>query len=158
VEPATDRERARKVRARRQQRHGRAVQLLVALPQPSASHEAIEKKLREKLGLLDAQKAIELWSYRAEIDPSVECHIEVDTSVEPAEFFDFAKDADAARDKIARYLEKVRPALKRAMIARRRTRFVGGLIGIASVLSWTATPSTHAFSTTERIAMRLLAV
>jgi hypothetical protein len=43
--------------------------LLVALPQPSASHEAIEKKLREKLGLLDAQKSIELWSYRAEIHP-----------------------------------------------------------------------------------------
>ena len=131
--------------------------LLVALPQPSAAHEAIEKKLREKLGLLDAQKFIELWSsYRAEIDPSVECHIELDTSVEPAEFFDFAKDADAARDKIARYLAKVRPALKRAMITRGRTRFVGGLIGIASVLSWTATPSTHAFSTTEKIAMRAL--
>lgn len=131
--------------------------LLVALPQPSAAHEAIEKRLREKVGLLDTQKAIELWSsYRAEIDPSVECHIELDTSVAPAAFFDFANDGDGAREKIARYLAKVRPALKRAMIARGRTRFVGGLIGIASILSWTATPSTHAFSTTERVAMRSL--
>lgn len=131
--------------------------ILVSLPQPSAAHEAIETNLREKLELLDAQKAVDLWSTcRAEVDPSVDSHIEVDASVEPVEFFDFATDGGVARHKIARYLAKVRPALKRAMIARGRMTFVTGPVGIASVLSWTATPSIHSFSTTDRIAIRAL--
>jgi hypothetical protein len=92
----------------------------------------------------------------SEVDPSVECHIELDPSIAPVAFFDFAKDPMEARTKTARYLAKVRPALKRAMIERGRTRFVGGLVGIASILSWTSAPSTHAFSTAESIAIRAL--
>lgn len=131
--------------------------LLVAIPEPAAVHERFRNRVRRKLAFLPDQEAVDFWArLRAEVDPSIEDHFEVDTAVVETAFFDFAKSADDARDRIARYLSVVRPALKRKAIERGQLRFLVAGVGVATIFSWTDAPSARPLSVTDRIAVHAL--
>ncbi len=129
--------------------------LLMAL---SADHELrtrLAAKLEEKLALLKDEQAMALWAtFRREVDPSTESHIDTDTSVVADAFFDLG-GINTARPKLARYLATVRPLLVRRMFEKNAS-VPAGSVGIASILSWTAHPSTRTWSPTDRVMIRAL--
>jgi len=130
--------------------------MLMALAPDHAVRARLELKLREKLSLLPDDQALGLWAgLRAEVDPSAEVHIAIDPSVVSPDFFDLG-DAGTARDKIATYLAKVRPLLVRKTFEGGSTHIPAGQTGIATILSWTAVPSTRAWATTDRVIIRAL--
>jgi hypothetical protein len=130
--------------------------LLVALTSESPVRGQIVEAIRAKLNIADDKLVMDLWTHlRAETDPSREVHIDVDVSIVPPSFFDLG-DPTSARDRIARYLADVRPRLERRMMERGISRFPADAAGAISILSWTSTPSTHAWSMTDRVAIRSL--
>ena len=130
--------------------------LLVALSPESTVRGQIAQSLRKKLEIANDKLVMDLWAHlRAETDPSRQVYIEVDESIAPPSFFDLG-DPKSARERIARYLADVRPRLERRMMERGISRFPADAAGAISILSWTSTPSTHAWSTTDRLAIRSL--
>jgi hypothetical protein len=130
--------------------------LLVALPVEHVAKKDVEQRVRQKLDLLSDEKALEFWAQlRFQVDPSRATHYELDDGIAPRSFFDLG-DAKDVRDRVARYLAYVRPALERKMIERGVDRFPAGLSGIASVLSWTSEPATTEWGATEQTVIRAL--
>jgi len=60
------------------------------------------------------------------------------------------------RDRIAKYLAVVRPVLEKSLVEKGNTLVPTGTTGIASVLSWTRTPSTTEWSPREQSVVRSL--
>jgi hypothetical protein len=130
--------------------------LLAALPLDHPLKAEIEARLLPKLGLLPNDKAMAFWQeLRFQVDPAREVHFEVDPAIAPKEFFDLG-DVGQVRGRIARYLAVTRPALERQMSERGVHVIPAGLTGIATVLSWTKTPSTTDWTPRVRTAVRAL--
>jgi len=129
--------------------------LLMALSPEHELRTRLAAKLEEKLALLKDDQAMALWAaFRREVDPSTEGHIDTDPSIVANDFFDLG-GIDTARPKLARYLATVRPLLVRRMFEKNAS-VPGGNVGIASILSWTAHPSTRTWSPTDRVMIRAL--
>lgn len=130
--------------------------LLAALSAEHSLKPRLETRLREKLALLTAEAAMDLWSrLRFEVDPAREVHFRIDGSRIAKEFFDLGNASDV-RARVARYLAIIRPALERQMILGGSNVLPTGLTGIMTILSWTDTPSTGAWKPRTRAAVRAL--
>ena len=130
--------------------------LLASLPEKAPVRAQLERHLLGKLALLNDTQATDLWArMRREVDPSRSNHIPVDPSVVDLHFFDIA-DAPDARAKVARYLSHVRPLLLRTMFDSGQSKWPTGDIGIATMLSWTPTPSTREWGLHDDIVIRSL--
>lgn len=130
--------------------------MLMALDADHPLRARLEQKLAEKLGLLQDDQALAFWAgLRREVDPSSEWSIALDPAVAPSDFFDLG-DATSARTKISAYLARVRPLLVRKMFEKGNTTVPAGNLGIASILAWTARPSTRTWSPTDRAMIRAL--
>lgn len=130
--------------------------LLIALSPNHPVRVLVQERLATKLHLLDDQEALDYWArLRAEVDPSRESHLPTDATIASSTFFDLG-DATTVRPRIAEYLARVRPLLIRKDLCRGQTRVPAGQAGLAVVLSWTSHPSTKAWSTRQRIAIRSL--
>jgi len=77
-----------------------------------------------------------------------------EVSVAANDFFDLG-GIETARPKVARYLATVQPLLVRQMFEK-NAGIPAGNVGVASVLSWTAHPSTRTWSPTDRGMIRAL--
>jgi hypothetical protein len=129
--------------------------LLMALDAEHELRARLMVKLKEKLTLLTDDQALAFWAaLRREVDPSSSLHIEIDPTVASNDFFDLG-GIETARSKAARYLATVQPLLVRKMFEKGAS-VPGGNPGIASVLAWTARPSTRTWSPTDRAMIRAL--
>lgn len=130
--------------------------LMIALAADHSVRALVQERLTAKLTLLGDQEALDYWArLRAEVDPSRESHLPTDTTIAERAFFDLG-DAGTVRPRIAAYLARVRPLLIREALLRGQTRVPAGQAGLAVILSWTSHPSTKAWSTRQRIAIRSL--
>lgn len=114
--------------------------LLSALPEKHEFKDQLREKLSTKLALLRDEDAVTLWAMlRMQVDPTREVHYELESDVVPTGFFDFGTVADA-RQRIARYLAEVRPALERRMREKGGVTFPMTPNGVVTILSWTDRP------------------
>jgi len=132
--------------------------LLCGLADLSDVSPQLEELLMPKLHLLSDEDAIAVWTRLAsESDPEGNriSRIERSDEVVAADFYAIGS-AQEARAKTARYITNVRPRLERRMLLAGVTRFPTGL-GIAKVLSWTASVASEDISELERQAIRAVA-
>lgn len=128
--------------------------LLMSLPLDHELGAKVEGALLLKLAFLPDADALDYWArLRNEVDPSRESSLKPDPDVAPVSFFNPGTAADV-RQRIARYLARVRPVLVRRAFDGGQPSVPAGQAGIAQILSWTKLPSTHAWSTEERTIIR----
>lgn len=128
--------------------------LLMSLPLEHDLREKVVNALLPKLAYLSDADALDYWArLRNEVDPSLESGLKPETDVVPADFFKPGTNEDV-RQRIAQYLARVRPVLVRRAFDGGQPRVPAGQAGIAQILSWTMSASTHAFSTSDRTVIR----
>jgi hypothetical protein len=129
--------------------------LLMSLPVDHDLRTKIDAALLPKLAYVNDAEALDYWDrLRSEVAPSRESGLKPEPDVAAADFFKPGTSADA-RERIAKYLTRVRPVLVRRAFDGGQRTVPAGQAGIAQILSWTKeSTSTRALTTVERTIVR----